>query len=72
MPKVPSCSRSELIRKLRRLGFDGPYAGGKHQYMKRERFRLTIPNPHGKQMDSVLVMEILRQARISKEEWLNA
>ena len=72
MPKIPPCSRTELIRKLRRLAFEGPYPGGKHEYMNRGNFRLIIPNPHGKQIDSVLIKEILKQAGIAKEEWLNA
>ena len=72
MPKIPPCSRQELIKKLRRLGFEGPFSGGKHDYLKREHFRLIIPNPHGKQIDSVLVKEILKQANISGEEWLTA
>jgi len=38
--------------------------------MKRGKFRLTIPNPHGKQIDSVLIREILRQAEISASDWL--
>jgi predicted RNA binding protein YcfA (HicA-like mRNA interferase family) len=72
MPKIGPCSRADLIRKLGHLGFDGPYAGGKHEFMKHGGFRLTIPNPHGKQIDSVLVQEILKQAGISREEWLKA
>lgn len=71
MPKVSPCSRADLIRKLKKLGFEGPFAGGKHDYMKRENFRLTIPNPHNKDIDSVLIKEILRQANISVKEWLN-
>lgn len=71
MPKIPPCSRTELVRKLKRLGFDGPFAGGKHEYMKRGSYRLTIPNLHGKQIDSVLVLEILKQADISRKEWLS-
>ena len=70
MPKVSPCSRQELIRKLRRLGFEGPFAGGKNCYMKRGKFRLTIPNPHGSQIDSVLIKEILKQAGITVKEWL--
>ncbi|MBS4029520.1 MAG: type II toxin-antitoxin system HicA family toxin [Ignavibacteriales bacterium] len=72
MPKISPCTRSELVRKLRRLGFEGPYPGGKHDYMKRKNFRLTIPNPHGNQIDSAFVKEILKQANISNEEWLKA
>jgi predicted RNA binding protein YcfA (HicA-like mRNA interferase family) len=72
MPKVPPCSRTELIRKLKKIGFDGPYAGGRHSYMKRGKFRLTVPNPHSGQIDSGLIKEILRQAAISEQDWLNA
>jgi len=40
--------------------------------MKRGGFRLTIPNPHGKQIDSVLIREVLKQAGISPEDWAKA
>ncbi len=70
MPKVPSCSRDELIRKLRRLNFSGPYSGGRHSYMKRGKYRQIIPNPHGKEISSELIKEILKQANISVDEWL--
>jgi predicted RNA binding protein YcfA (HicA-like mRNA interferase family) len=72
MPKIPPCTRLEFVRKLRKLGFDGPFPGGKHDYMKRENFRLIIPNPHGKEIDSVLVKEILKQGNISQEDWLKS
>ncbi len=46
MPPFGPVSRKDLIRYLRRLGFDGPYVGGKHQYMIRGEVKLRIPNPH--------------------------
>ena len=30
MPKFGAIKRSELIRCLKKLGFEGPYAGGNH------------------------------------------
>ena len=33
MPPIGPIKRTDLIRYLRMLGFEGPYAGGKHQYM---------------------------------------
>ncbi len=36
----------ELVRRLRRLGFDGPYEGGKHPYMVRGDLVVALPNPH--------------------------
>jgi len=70
MPKIPACSRGELIRKLRKLGFAGPLPGGKHSYMKRDAYRQIISNPHGKEISSELVKEIMKQANISVDEWL--
>jgi len=38
------CKRSDFIRRLRRLGFEGPLSGTKHQFMLYEKHRLTIPS----------------------------
>ncbi len=72
MAKISPCSRSELIRKLRKLGFEGPFSGGKHSYMKRNNYRQTIPNPHGKDISAELIKEILKQANIFVSDWLEA
>ena len=63
-------ARKDLIRKFRRLGFTGPYSGGKHQFMVKEELKVRVPNPHqaGEISDSLL-REILRQAGISKDDW---
>ena len=59
-----------MVRKLRALGFDGPYHGGKHHFMTKGELRLTIPNPHTHDIGIPLLKEILAQAGISREEWL--
>ena len=70
MPR--SLSRREMIRKFRALGFSGPHAGKRHQFMKRDDLKIRIPNPHhGKTIDISLVVRILRQAGISDEQWDN-
>ncbi|MEW6665985.1 MAG: type II toxin-antitoxin system HicA family toxin [Thermodesulfobacteriota bacterium] len=70
MLEIPPCSRDELIRRLRKFGFEGPFSGGKHSYMKRAKYRQTIPNPHGKVISSQFIKELLKQANISIEDWL--
>jgi predicted RNA binding protein YcfA (HicA-like mRNA interferase family) len=65
-------SRRELVRKLKALGFEGPFPGGKHQWMRRGSLRLTIPNPHGGAIDPGLIRRILRQAGITLDDWLKA
>lgn len=66
-------SLREFVRCLRKLGFEGPEVGGRHQIMVRGAFRLSIPNPHGsKDIDDVLLNRILRVAGISREEFDSA
>lgn len=63
-------SRRELIKKFRTLGYSGPFSGGRHQFMKKGRKKIRIPNPHGSgNVDVSLVKEILRQASINYDEW---
>jgi hypothetical protein len=38
MPRLGPIKREDLIFYLRRLGFDGPFRGRKHQFMRREGF----------------------------------
>lgn len=44
MSRWKPCKRSEFIRRLRKLGFDGPYSGTHHQFMVLQQHRLTIPS----------------------------
>ncbi len=65
-------SRRELIKKFRALGFNGPYSGGRHQFMAKGDLKVRIPNPHQKgEISDSLLNEILRQAEISNEDWKN-
>ena len=70
MLKLSPGSFNEFIRKLRKFGFEGPYGGGKHLYMIKGDLRLTVPNPHRKEISVDLLMRILKQIGITKEEWL--
>ena len=69
MPPLGPISRRDLIRALRRVGFEGPYTGGKHAFMARGGLTLTVPNPHRADIGRELLVRILRQAGISRREW---
>jgi predicted RNA binding protein YcfA (HicA-like mRNA interferase family) len=69
MPVLGSISRRDLIRNLRKLGFEGPYSGGKHQYMLKGQLKLVLPNPHAGDISGALLSKILKQAGIDREEW---
>ena len=72
MPSLKPVSRRDLVRKLRALGFEGPFPGGKHEWMRRDGLRVTIPNPHAAAIDPGLIRRILRQAGIRLDEWISA
>jgi predicted RNA binding protein YcfA (HicA-like mRNA interferase family) len=72
MPPWAPAKRRDLIAGLRRLGFTGPFSGGKHQFMTRGDVVLTIPNPHRNDIGVNLLSVILRQAGISRKEWERA
>jgi predicted RNA binding protein YcfA (HicA-like mRNA interferase family) len=71
MPIVGPIKRKDLIRYLQELGFSKPESGGKHQYMLRGEQKLTIPNPHKSDISTVLLLKLLKQAEISREDWEN-
>ena len=69
MPRFGPIKRRDLIRYLGQLGFEGPYSGGKHQFMIKGEITLRLPNPHWSDIGKKLLARILRQAGISREEW---
>jgi predicted RNA binding protein YcfA (HicA-like mRNA interferase family) len=69
MPPLAPIKRRDLIAYLRDLGFDGPFAGGKHQYMTQDDRRLTLPNPHKSDIGKSLLIKILTEAGITREDW---
>lgn len=61
-----------LVKKFKKLGFDGPISGGKHRFMKKGLLKVSIPSPHKEDViGASLLKEILRQAEISNEDWNN-
>ena len=71
MSKLNPVSQQELVKGLNRFGFEGPFAGDKHLFMIKGDLRLTILNPHKETIGSDLLIRILRQAGISREEWIH-
>ncbi len=69
MPTLGPIKRRDLIRCLREVGYDGPYSGGRHQFMVRGTNRVRIPNPHTGDIGKNLLSQILREARIDRAEW---
>jgi predicted RNA binding protein YcfA (HicA-like mRNA interferase family) len=68
--RITPISQQELIRRLRQLGWEGPDFRGDHPCMAKGKRVQKIPNPHGRDISVDLLRQILRQANISRDEWL--
>lgn len=62
----------KMVKKFRKLGFDGPISGGKHSFVIKGSLKVHIPSNHGSDINIGLINEILRQANIDKKEWDDA
>lgn len=69
MPHLGPIKRKDLIYYLRQLGFEGPYSGGKHQFMAKENITIIIPNPHKGDIGESLLVRLLKQAKIHRNDW---
>ena len=72
MPRLVPLKPQEVIRKLTRLGFDGPYPGGRHQRMVNLNTGKVIPVPlhKGRDVSVGLIREIINEVGVSREDWL--
>lgn len=70
LPRLTPVSWLDLVRRLRALGFSGPFEGSKHPYMMRGDRVLTVPNPHRGDISIDLLKRILDRAGVSRDEWL--
>jgi len=61
--KLTSVKRANLIARLKRLGFEGPFSGGKHQFLVRGPVRLILPNPHASDIGPSLLARISAAGR---------
>lgn len=67
------CKRKDFIRKLRKLGFDGPYSGTRHQFMVWEQHRLAVPSnvEYSVPQLKMMLFEVtdITGKKISADEW---
>lgn len=69
MPPFGPLSRVDLVRYLKKSGFNGPYPRGKHHIMRKGSLRIVLPNPHRVDIGAGLLSRIPRQAGITRQEW---
>jgi hypothetical protein len=73
MSRWTPCKRNEFVRRLRKLGFEGPYSGTRHQFMVYGQHRLTIPSNQEYSVPQLRMMirevEDMIARVVSVEEW---
>jgi len=71
MPRLGPEKSHRVIGKLHQLGFEGPFGGGKHVFMRHPETRIKIPVPihKGRDIPVGTLRAIIRQTGISVEEW---
>jgi predicted RNA binding protein YcfA (HicA-like mRNA interferase family) len=67
LPEKPN----EVIRKLRALGYEGPFSGGRHVFMRHPKTRHKIPVPYhkGKDIPKGTIREIIKELGITVKMW---
>ncbi len=75
MSRWMPCKRRDFIRRLRKLGFNGPCSGTRHQFMVYEQHRLTIPSNAEYSVPQVRLMiretEEIIGREVTADEWNN-
>ena len=75
MSRWTPCKRSDFVRKLHRLGFDGPFIGTRHQFMVLSQRRLAIPSNAEYSVPQLRMMvrevEAMMRREVTSDEWNN-
>jgi hypothetical protein len=73
MSQWKPCKRKVFIRRLRQIGFDGPYSGTRHQFMVYRNHRMSIPSDLEYSVPKLRMMlneaESIIDRSISSDEW---
>lgn len=70
MPKLPVITPLKLLKVLEKVGFKNVGGSGSHCVMKHADGRRTTIPMHGKDIPKGTLLAILRDAEISKDEFL--
>jgi predicted RNA binding protein YcfA (HicA-like mRNA interferase family) len=71
--RLTPVSQKDLVKRLRSLDWEGPEYRSDHPFMRKEGSPpLKIPNPHSGDISVDLLKKILKQAGISRSEWLRS
>jgi len=70
MPKLPRVSGAEVVRALRRMGFEVARQRGSHIVLRRGQIGCVVPNH--RELKTGTLAGVLKQAGVSAEDFLKA
>ena len=73
MSRWTPCKRSDFVRRLRMLGFEGPFSGTRHQFLIHGNYRLTIPSNAEYSVPQLRLLlrevSVILGRYVTQEEW---
>ena len=72
MAKLPRLSGKEVVKALKKAGFEELRQRGSHVFMARQTLEGKIPTvvPMHSEIDTGTLLEIIRQCKLTREEFL--
>lgn len=73
MSRWTPCKRREFIRRFRKIGFEGPFAGTRHQFLVFHTHRLAVPSNEEYSVPQLRMLlreaEVILGRSIPAEDW---
>lgn len=70
MPKLIPLKASEVIRKLKKLGFQWPIHWWRHSHMVKGNITIPVPLHWNKDLKVGLISMMINEIGISRDEWM--
>ena len=71
MPKLPVLSAKDVIKVLKKFGFQVHRQTGSHIHLWNEERRLLVTVPNHPELTKGTLISIMKQAKIEREEFLS-
>ena len=71
MPKLPVLSAKDVIKVLKKFGFQVHRQTGSHIHLWNEERRLLVTVPNHPELTKGTLVSIMKQAKIEREEFLS-
>ncbi len=71
MPRLPVLSANDVIKALKRMGFEVVRQSGSHIHLWHEERRILVTVPNHRELAKGTLNAIIKQSKVSREEFLS-